>query len=323
MEQIGLWSRNLLECVKNRRGWSSHLGWDRVCDQEMFGRKVFFPRDESFFFPSFVERYLPDIFPFEAWVSCHGDFPGIPLKLTARKCAGFISHQCVRFRSRQRTPNRALVDENCTCSHGKSKAWRLVVFYGFLSMGFITIKTTTIWENMFETHFFHPHQGQANPRELEPKQICSSQSTWADIAIRTRRLKEKAREALLFEQAAGWGRGQDLAHFHPCFWNEWDNGHIIYTKAGLMTELDIITWTQRPRVTPFVSEWLGPSNTLAFFLINLEGLPQEVQELQSWQRRHSSSSPQCSMPSEHYTRNDDLEAADQVGIRDSLCTYQW
>lgn len=103
-----------LECVKNGRGWSSHLGWDRVCDQEILGRM-------SRFFPELCweisSRY------FSLWSLLSSWFSGYPPQNWQQKSAGFISHQWVRFRSRQRTRNRARVDENCTWLHGKSKAW--------------------------------------------------------------------------------------------------------------------------------------------------------------------------------------------------------
>ena len=92
MEQIGLWSKICSNVWK--------MGFD-PCIWAVIGFAVvgmcFFPCDESFF-PEFCwEISFIYFFPFEG------------LKLTTKNSAGFISHRWVRFRSRQRTPNRARV----------------------------------------------------------------------------------------------------------------------------------------------------------------------------------------------------------------------
>ena len=93
---------------------------------------------------------------------------------------------------------------------------------------------------------------------------------------------EKAREALLFEQQQAEDEGRVLPLFIPGseVGEVAEHGHEIYTKAGLMSELEIIKHTQKtPKdlgLTPFVSEWCGPNTTVSFFLLSLDGMPPEV-----------------------------------------------
>ena len=95
---------------------------------------------------------------------------------------------------------------------------------------------------------------------------------------------QKARAALEWEQQKGHDEGRVLPIFSPAFevFEFSQHGHEVYTKAGLLSDTDVVNLTTKSAkdlgLTAFATEWLGPGQSINFYLVSLAGIPSEMKD---------------------------------------------